>query len=159
MWFISSVALLSHNTLKWSAILGQCWWPRESVLQGSSALSEFHTSLSKVLTLWHSVKVNQRYHNGLGKRCNQCPERPTCTHIRGPSKLNDSNVLLVEWFQCFSVMVNSLLAKRFQNFTGMMIPAKYWNRSARVSLFWFCFANRLVFDPPFPGVCPPCILI
>ena len=29
----------------------------------SSALSEFRTSLSKVLTLWHCVKVKQRYHN------------------------------------------------------------------------------------------------
>ena len=46
-----SVALLSHNTLKRSAILGlsflaQCWWPRESVLWGSSVLSEFRTSLA-----------------------------------------------------------------------------------------------------------------
>ena len=37
--------------------------PRESVLRGSSALSEFRTSLSKVLTLWHCVKVKQCYHN------------------------------------------------------------------------------------------------
>ena len=45
-----SVALLSHNTLKWSAILGLsffawCWWPMESMLWGSSALSEFCTSI------------------------------------------------------------------------------------------------------------------
>ena len=40
----------------------QCWWPRESMLQGSSVLSEFRTSLSKVLTLCHCVKVKQRYH-------------------------------------------------------------------------------------------------
>ena len=42
----------------------QCWWPRESMLQGSrpSALSKFHTSLSKVLTLSHCVKVKQHYH-------------------------------------------------------------------------------------------------
>ena len=39
-----------------------CWWPRESMLQGSSTLSEFCTSLSKVLTLCHCVKVKQRYH-------------------------------------------------------------------------------------------------
>ena len=32
------------------------------MLQGSSVLSEFRTSLSKVLTLWHCVKVKQRYH-------------------------------------------------------------------------------------------------
>ena len=31
------------------------------MLQGSSVLSEFRTSLSKVLTLWHCVKVKQRY--------------------------------------------------------------------------------------------------
>ena len=31
------------------------------MLLGSSALSEFHTSLSKVLTLWHCVKVKQHY--------------------------------------------------------------------------------------------------
>ena len=31
------------------------------MLPGSSALSEFRTSLSKVLTLWHFVKVKQRY--------------------------------------------------------------------------------------------------
>ena len=53
---VGSVALLLHNTLKCSAILGLsfivwCWWPRESVLWGSSTLSEFCTSLSKVLTL------------------------------------------------------------------------------------------------------------
>ena len=65
-----SVALLSHNTLKWSEILGlsffvQCWRPRESVLWGSSMLSEFRTSLSKVLTLRHCVKLKQRYHNGV----------------------------------------------------------------------------------------------
>ena len=52
---------------KWSAISGlsffaRCWWSRESVLQGSSALSEFRTSLSKVLTLWYCVKLKQRYH-------------------------------------------------------------------------------------------------
>ena len=40
----------------------QCWWPRKSVLQGSSALSEFRTSLSKVLIHWHCVKVKQCYH-------------------------------------------------------------------------------------------------
>ena len=61
-----SVDLLSHNTLKWSVILrlsffARCWWSRESVLQGSRALSEFRTSLSKVLTLWHCVKVKQCY--------------------------------------------------------------------------------------------------
>ena len=65
-----SIALLSHNTLKWSMILGlsffvRCWWPRESMLLGSSALSEFHTSLTKVLTLWHCVKVKQHYQGGL----------------------------------------------------------------------------------------------
>ena len=32
------------------------------MLWGSSILSEFYTSLSKVLTLWHCVKVKQRYH-------------------------------------------------------------------------------------------------
>ena len=31
------------------------------MLWGSSTLSEFRTSLSKVLTLWHCVKVKQRY--------------------------------------------------------------------------------------------------
>ena len=64
--FYASVALLSHNTLKWCVFLGlnffgRWWWPRESVLWGSSALSEFRTSLSKVLTLWHCVKVKQCY--------------------------------------------------------------------------------------------------
>ena len=39
------------------------WWPRESMLWGSSTPSEFRTSLSKVLTLWHCVKVKQRYHS------------------------------------------------------------------------------------------------
>ena len=63
---LSSVALLSHNDLKWSAILGlrvfaRCWRSRESMLQNSSTLSEFHASLSKVLTLWHCVKAKQRY--------------------------------------------------------------------------------------------------
>ena len=34
------------------------------MLWGSSALSEFEfrTSLSKILTFWHCVKVKQRYH-------------------------------------------------------------------------------------------------
>ena len=40
----------------------RCWWPRESVIQGSSVLSEFRTSLSKVLTLCHCVKVKQHNH-------------------------------------------------------------------------------------------------
>ena len=67
MQVLGSVALLSHNTLKLSVILGLsfilwCWWPRKSVLQGSSALGKFCTSLSKVLTLQHCVKVKQRYH-------------------------------------------------------------------------------------------------
>ena len=66
MNYFGSVALLSNNTLKWSAILGlsffvQCWWPRESVLWGSNALSKFRSSLSKGLTLGHCVKVKQRY--------------------------------------------------------------------------------------------------
>ena len=63
---LGSVALLSNNTLMGSAILGvsffaRCLWLRESVLWGSSALSEFRTSLFKLLTLWHSVKVKQRH--------------------------------------------------------------------------------------------------
>ena len=33
------------------------------MLWGSSTLSEFHTSLTKVLTLWHCVKVKQHYLN------------------------------------------------------------------------------------------------
>ena len=33
------------------------------MLWGSSMLSEFCTSLSKVLTLWHCVKIKQRYHS------------------------------------------------------------------------------------------------
>ena len=33
------------------------------MLRGSSTLSEFWTSLSKVLTLWHCFKVKQRYHS------------------------------------------------------------------------------------------------
>ena len=44
-----------------TCFFAQCWWPRESMLQGSSALSEFRTSLSKVLTLWYCVKVKQHY--------------------------------------------------------------------------------------------------
>ena len=64
--YLGNAALLSHNTLKRSAILGLCffvqsWWPRESVLKGSSELSELCTSLSKVWTLWHCVKVKQLY--------------------------------------------------------------------------------------------------
>ena len=64
--YYGNVALLSHKSLKWSAILGlcffaRCWWPRESVLRGSSAFSKFCTSLWKVLTLWHCVEVKQRY--------------------------------------------------------------------------------------------------
>ena len=39
----------------------QFWWPRESMLWGSRMLSEFHTLLSKVRTLWHDVKVKQCY--------------------------------------------------------------------------------------------------
>ena len=31
------------------------------MLRSSSTLSEYHTSLSKVLTLWNCVKVKQRY--------------------------------------------------------------------------------------------------
>ena len=63
---VDSVALLLRNTLKWSAILGlgffvQCWWPRQSMLWDSSSLSEFRTSLSTVLTLWHCVNVKQCY--------------------------------------------------------------------------------------------------
>ena len=43
------------------SFFAQCWWPRESMLWGSRMLSEFRTSLSKVLTLWHCVKVKQCY--------------------------------------------------------------------------------------------------
>ena len=39
----------------------RCWWSREPVPWGSSMLSDFRTSLSKVLTLWHFVKVKQCY--------------------------------------------------------------------------------------------------
>ena len=35
------------------------------MLWGSSALSLFRTSLSKVLTLWHCVKVKQCYFSGV----------------------------------------------------------------------------------------------
>ena len=38
-----------------------CWWPREGMLWGLSMISEFCTSLSKVQTLWHCVKVKQHY--------------------------------------------------------------------------------------------------
>ena len=55
-YLVGSIDLLSHNTLKCSAILVlsffvRCWQPWESMLWGSSTLSEFRTSLSKVLTL------------------------------------------------------------------------------------------------------------
>ena len=61
-----SVALLSHNTLKWSAFLGlsffvRCWWPRESMLQGSLHFHTLKVQILKVLTLCQSVKVKQRY--------------------------------------------------------------------------------------------------
>ena len=49
-------------------------------------------------------------------------------HSKGGSKLNNSNVLLSEWFQCFSVLVtyqwndnNCLLAERFLYFTGIVL--------------------------------------
>ena len=35
----------------------------------------------------------------------------------------------------------SLLAEQLQWFTCKTIPVIYWNRSASISLFWFCFAN------------------
>ena len=35
------------------------------VVQAVSTLSEFRASLSKVLTLWHCVKVKHRYHKYL----------------------------------------------------------------------------------------------
>ena len=38
------------------------------MLWGSSALSEFRTLLSKVLTVWHCVKVKQRYHSLIWKK-------------------------------------------------------------------------------------------
>ena len=38
------------------------------MLWGSSMLSEFFTSLSKVLTLWRCVNVKQRYHRGFFQR-------------------------------------------------------------------------------------------
>ena len=49
-----------------------CWWPRESILQGSSTLSEFCTSLSKVLTLWNCVKVKQRCHQNSRPCASSC---------------------------------------------------------------------------------------
>ena len=39
------------------------------MLWGSSALSEFCTSLSKVQTLWHCVKVKQRYQCAMSMKC------------------------------------------------------------------------------------------
>ena len=61
---MGSVILLWHNAkvlalLKVLTLFVQCWWPRESMLHDSSTLSKFCTSLSKVLTLWHYVKVKQ----------------------------------------------------------------------------------------------------
>ena len=51
----------------------------------------------------------------------------------GQSKLNNSNVLLSEWFQCFSVFVTyqwndnkSLLAERFQYFTGIVLQVNFF---------------------------------
>ena len=87
-WVIDSIALLSHfhkvlalskftllkyeievnpiAPIPWATStaqfqFAQCWWPRESMLWDSSMLSEFHTSLSKVLILWNYVKVKQIY--------------------------------------------------------------------------------------------------
>ena len=55
------------------------------MLQGSIALSEFRTSLSKVLTLWHCVKVKQRYHTTyifytycIGKCISECWNQKFC---------------------------------------------------------------------------------
>ena len=58
-----SVALLWHYTSSEVRFLDlvflqRCWWPRESVLLGSSAPNEFRTIK---LTLKCCVKVNQRY--------------------------------------------------------------------------------------------------
>ena len=54
---------------------------------------------------------------------------------KGQSKYNESNVLLLSSFQCFTVFVSyyndnsSLLAEWFQYFTGMIIQVKCWNYS------------------------------
>ena len=53
---------------------------------------------------------------------------------------NDSSVSL------FLFHVNtSLLAERSQQFPCITIPVIYWNCFASVSLFWFWFANWLIF--------------
>ena len=43
----------------------QCWWSRESVLQGSLHFCTLKVQILKVLTLCESVKVKQRYHSTL----------------------------------------------------------------------------------------------
>ena len=55
-------ALVYFHTTIWSEVQFWDWCPMESMLRGSSVLSKFRTSLSKVLTLWHWVKEKQRYH-------------------------------------------------------------------------------------------------
>ena len=66
--FILEASLYFCTTLEsevqfWDLVFFEwCWWPRESVLWGSSSLSEFRTLLSYLLTLWHCVKVKQRNH-------------------------------------------------------------------------------------------------
>ena len=67
----------------------------------------------------------------------------------GQSKYNESNVLLLSSFQCFTVSFSyqndnsSLLSERFQYFTGMLILVKCWNRSAGKLQLSVCYLSKL----------------
>ena len=70
--------------------------------------------------------------------------------IKGQSKYNESNILLLSSFQCFTVFISydqndnsSLLAERFQYFTGMIIPVKCWNHSTSKLLSSVCYSSEL----------------
>ena len=76
-YFIGSVALLSHITLKWSAILGLSffawywWWPRESVIWGSS-------ELSKELRTWSNWGISVIFCQAVGLQHRCCSDGSNC---------------------------------------------------------------------------------
>ena len=59
---VNPVAWIVQATSTKQFLFARCWWPRESLLWGSLHFRNLKVGILKVLTLYQSAKVKQRYH-------------------------------------------------------------------------------------------------
>ena len=108
----------------------QCWRPRESMLPGSSTLSEFCTSLSKVLTLWHCDKVKQRYLSVANFSTPDDPSYSTAPLFNQVTKaVSSKREVWYKYYLFTAIDNNSVPQQKFPTtrFISLIPTSNYWS--------------------------------